>query len=90
MKQQLKNQTKKWVPFTYFGPAVRKITNLFKDSNIKIAFRTTNSIQKQLSKDPCNHKNLSGIYKLKCNTCNKIYVGQSGRGIDTRYKEHIR
>ena len=29
-------------------------------------------------------------YSLKCNTCNKKYVGQSGRGIDTRYKEHIR
>ena len=76
----------KWVPFTFFGPAVRRITNLFKGSNIKTAFRTTNTIQKQLSK---NQQNPSGIYSLKCNTCNKKYVGQSGRGIDTRYKEHI-
>ena len=85
-----KEPNQKWVPFTYFGPAVRRITNLFKDCNIKIAFRTTNSIQKQLSKDPSNLQNPSSIYKLKCNTCNKMYVGQSGRGIDTRYKEHIR
>ena len=34
--------------------------------------------------------NPSGIYKLKCNTCNKVYVGQSGRAIGTRFKEHIR
>jgi len=80
----------KWVPFTYFGPAVRRITNLFKGSNIKIAFRTTNTIQKQLSKKSHNQQNPSGIYSLKCNTCNKKYVGQSGRSIDTRYKEHIR
>jgi len=80
----------KWVPFTFFGPAVRKITNLFKSSNIKIAFRTTNTIQKQLSRNPYNQQNPSGIYSLKCNTCNKKYVGQTGRGIDTRYKEHIR
>jgi hypothetical protein len=38
----------KWVPFTYFGPAVRRITNLFKCSNIKIAFRTTNTIQRAI------------------------------------------
>jgi hypothetical protein len=36
------------------------------------------------------HKNPSGIYKLKCNTCNGTYVGQSGRAINIRYKEHIR
>jgi len=79
----------KWVPFTYFGPTVRRFTNLFKGSNIKIAFRTTNTIQKQLSKNSHNQQNPNGIYSLKCNTCNKKYVGQSGRGIDTRYKEHI-
>jgi len=27
---------------------------------------------------------------LKCNTCNKVYVGQSGRTISVRFKEHIR
>jgi hypothetical protein len=32
----------------------------------------------------------SGIYKLKCNTCNKVYVGQSGRAIIVRFEEHIR
>jgi len=79
----------KWVPFTFLGPAVRRITNLFKGSNVKIVFRTTITIQKQLSKNPHNQQNPSGINSLKCNTCNKKYVGQSGRGIDTRYKEHI-
>jgi len=80
----------KWVPYTFFGPAVRKITTLFKGTNVKIAFRTTNTIQKQLSKNPHNQQNLSRIYSLKCNTCNKKYVGQTGRDTDTRYKEHIR
>jgi hypothetical protein len=31
-----------------------------------------------------------GIYKLKCITRNKAYVGQSGRAISLRFKEHIR
>jgi len=32
--------------------------------------------------------NSSGIYKLKCNTCNNSYAGQSGRSTATKYKEH--
>ena len=80
---------KKWVTFTHFSPLIRRITNLFKQTNLKVAFRATNTIQQQLTekqtcKDPC------GIYKLKCNTCNGVYVGQSGRAINVRYKEHIR
>ena len=30
----------------------------------------------------------SGVYKIPCNTCNKSYYGQTGRGLQTRVKEH--
>ena len=79
---------KKWVTFTYFSPMVRCITNLFKQSNLNIAYRATNTIQ-QLSERQTN-TNPSGIYKLKCKTCNNVYVGQSGKSINIRHKEHIR
>ena len=65
-----------------------KITNLFKRTNLKIAFQPTNTIYQQLSnktKDP----NPTGIYQLKCNTCSRAYVGQSGRPITTRHREHL-
>jgi len=65
-KEQTKN---KWIPFTYFGPGVRKITNIFKSTNIKIAFRTMNTIQQQLARQPHKEQNPSGIYKIICNTC---------------------
>jgi len=32
----------------------------------------------------------TGIYQLKCNTCSGAYVGQSGRPITTRHREHLR
>ena len=80
---------KKWVTFTYFSPIIRRITNLFKYSNLNIAFRANDIMQQQLSEKPTN-KNPSGMYKLKCNTCNNVYVGQSGRSISVRHKEHIR
>ena len=28
--------------------------------------------------------------KLKCNTCNNVYIGQSGRSINVRHKEYTR
>jgi hypothetical protein len=31
----------------------------------------------------------SGIYKLTCQSCHKAYIGQTGRNLTTRYKEHI-
>jgi hypothetical protein len=67
----------KWIAFTYFSLLVRRITNLFKQTKLKIAFRATNTIQQQLAGKQ-SHADPSGIYKLKCNTCNKVYVEQSG------------
>ena len=32
----------------------------------------------------------SGIYEIKCKICNKAYIGQSGRPITVRHKEHER
>jgi hypothetical protein len=65
------------------------VTNLFKQTKLKIAFRATDTIQQQLTEKQ-THKHPSGIYKLKCNMCGKVYVRQSGRTIDVRFKEHIR
>jgi hypothetical protein len=34
-----------WTTFTYYHPSVRLITNLFKNTDINIAFRSTNTIR---------------------------------------------
>jgi len=75
--------------FTYFSPLVRKISNLFRQTDLKIALHATNTMQQQLNAKQ-THDNPSGIYELKCKTCNKVYVGQSGRAIGIRFKEHMR
>jgi len=62
---------------------------LFNNTEVRIAFKATNTIYQQLTEKTQN-KNPSGIYEVKCNTCNKKYVGQSGRPITIRHKEHIR
>ena len=90
--QQQDNKTilcKKLVAFTHLSPLIRCVTSLFKQTNLKAAFRAINTIQQQLS-DKQIYNNPSGIHKLKCNTCNRAYVGQTGRAINIRYKEHTR
>jgi len=87
------NKNKKWATFTYHSHEVRKITNLFKQTNIKIAFRSTNMIQQQTrpkNRETTPNHNKSGNYKLLCKTCNKAYIGQASRNLSLRFCEHIR
>ena len=39
----------KWVTFTYYSPLIRKITNLFRGTQLRVAFRPTNTITQLLS-----------------------------------------
>ena len=87
-----KNQTQnKWAIFTYHSPLIRKITNLFKQTDIKIAFRNTNTIlhiiRPKLQDNTQDHDKI-GIHKLICKTCNKEYIGQTSWNLTLRYKEH--
>jgi len=43
------HQKRKWITFTYHIPLIHKLTNLFKHTNLNIAFRATNIIYKELS-----------------------------------------
>jgi hypothetical protein len=60
----------KWVPFTFTGNYIRTITKLLKNTNIKIAFKTNNTIGNIL-KDRITNSTYeqTGIYKLICAEC---------------------
>jgi hypothetical protein len=64
--------------------------NIFRRTDLKINFRTINTIGNLLT-----HKNpnpdvytLSGAYKITWPDCNEAYVGKTGRKFSARYKEH--
>jgi uncharacterized FlaG/YvyC family protein len=81
----------KWVTKTYTGNYIRKITKLFKNTNVKTAFKIHHTIGKLLHEEHnINTYDQSGIYKLTCQTCHQVYIGQTGRKLSTRYNEHIR
>ena len=86
-----KSSDTKWA--TFASPQITKITNIFKQTNVKIAYKTNNTIL-QLTRPTTNspippHAN-SGVYALTCNTCKQVYVGQTSRSLKLHYQEHIR
>ena len=72
-QQMTQGEDKKWITFTYHSHLVRTVTNLFKQTNLNIAFKSTNTIYQQLPHNS-NNTNPSGICKIKCNTCDMAYI----------------
>jgi hypothetical protein len=90
-EKEIQKGKQKWATFTYTGPEFRTITNLFHHTNLKIAYKTTNTIKHLLK--PRYEKpdiyNQSGVYQLQCEECSLKYIGKTGRTFRVRYREHI-
>ena len=84
------NSIKTYIPLTYFGPLSNKISNLISTENNKIAFKSSNRLSNLLFnvKDKQNKFKKSGVYKIDCEECSSLYIGQTGRNFETRFKEH--
>jgi hypothetical protein len=69
---------------------MRQVTKIFKDTQLKIAFRTQNTIKNILRHKTKTEKyDNSGIYQIKCLDCPLRCTGQTGRIFQIRYKEYI-
>lgn len=75
---------------TYVGPISDKIANILRKNKIYVTFRTDQNVRHLCNgKDRLENSKKSGVYKLICNDCDGVYVGQTGRNFDIRFKEHI-
>ena len=91
--QKQDTERTKWAKFTYIGKETRFITKIFRKSNIKVALTTKNTIGKLLTtkqEETTSKYDKSGIYQLKCPTCDMKYIGQTDRPFKTRFQEHLR
>lgn len=76
---------------TYRGNVSEKISRLFNNTDLTLAFSVDNTLQHRLKHTikTCDNKySKSGVYKVICSTCGKYYIGQTGRSFQTRYREH--
>src|SRR5436190_17639885 len=65
-----------------------------KKENVVLASKTSNRLGKfiDVSKNKNKSENVykgTGVYKLKCSTCNDFYIGQTGRSFKKRFSEHL-
>jgi hypothetical protein len=90
VKQVVPRPTQNWASFTHVGWETSYITNIFRCTELKISFRTTNTLDNLFTHKhhPQDKFSLSGVYKLICPDYNKTYAGQTVRRFSTRYKEH--
>ena len=67
------------------------IANQLEATGVKVALTTGRKIGEMITrKENCKHRDISVVYKVPCGTCEKSYIGETGRGIETRLKEHKR
>ena len=66
-----------------------KLTKTLKRNKIQAFFTPPNTIRNMVDslKDPINPKTYKGVYSIPC-SCEKLYIGETGRSMETRFKEH--
>ncbi|XP_031634452.1 uncharacterized protein LOC116347852 [Contarinia nasturtii] len=81
-----------WSGFAHHPELIGGIKPIFNQHNIKIGEFSEMKLKHSIggSKDKIEAHHNSGIYAIKCNDCNKEYIGQSRRAIIMRYGEHDR
>jgi hypothetical protein len=83
-------QKTKWKTFTYHGPDTWTITKLFRNTNLKIAYKTTNSIKHHLKPKKPNNRYIQQERSIPTKMRRPMkYIGQTGRTFKARFKEHI-
>jgi len=58
-----------WTTFTYHSPKIRRITNLYRNTNVGIAFKATTTLKQLLTpttEAQTSQHEKSGIYKITC------------------------
>ena len=85
------NLNKSYFRIQYMGKQSLEIANVIKETTEKTpAFYNKYNLNSLLSNNKTRKDPLlsSGVYKLNCNSCSSVYIGQTGRSFKTRINEH--
>ena len=79
-----------YVSIPYNKTYARMIKPILQKHDLQLSFKPGNNILNILTNNKSKIPDLekSGVYKLSCNNCPKFYIGQSGRSLKERFKEH--
>jgi hypothetical protein len=86
MSTQLKRIS---MDYNYYSKQLRPV---LRKLGFDVVFTSrSNQLQNLMTstKDPIDILEKSGIYKITCDECQKVYIGQTKRTLRTRFKEHV-
>lgn len=89
--RQEREQAVARVCIPYVQGLTDRLARVLKRRNVEVTFRTGTKIGQLMppNKDPIPQLSTQGVYQIPC-VCGKSYIGQTGRSIDCRLKEHKR
>lgn len=88
--QQKSDKTR--TPFNFIPDVTNKLKPILKKVGIEMALSNNNNKLSNLlgnTKDKVEYNQQSGIYTITCSHCGHVYVGQTRRAVEKRYKEHM-
>ena len=86
------NNEKIYKKLQFLNKVSYSLANELKKFNIIAGFSTQYTLKNILVNNKLSNKNPfcnSGVYKIECSNCNYVYIGQTGRNFNIRYKEHM-
>lgn len=82
-------QRDRWVRLPYLGKPSENLAKLLRQRGYKPAFYPLSTLRDLIAlKTPIPKNRQSGIYKLNCPDCPASYIGQTGRPLEVRIREH--
>nr|XP_054760972.1 uncharacterized protein LOC129267271 [Lytechinus pictus] len=84
-----KGAHKATVILPYLGPTSHKLQRIFRAAKIEVGHRSSHKLHAALytHKDVKPSASRPGVYRIAC-SCGKVYIGETGRNLTTRLKEH--
>ena len=92
-KKQIKDQMKPrgQVTLPYLRGTTERLIKIYKSYGIRSAVRPGTTLRKELvhPKDKIPKQKTTGcVYQVPCRNCNKVFIGETSRCLETRIKEH--
>ena len=80
----------RYIRLPYLGKLSNQLSRLLKPLHLKPGFYNVNTLRNHFSrlKDQVPPDEKCGVYKLQCDNCPFTYIGQTGRPLKSRLKEH--
>ena len=86
------NEKRIYAPVPYIKGISERLQGAFKSHEVTLVHKPVNSLRSQLVRVEDKTENLKKcgtVYHIHCEQCDKDYVGETCRSLETRVKEHL-